>query len=194
MTWWIWLCIVLGVLLIALVVVAWAQAGRIDRLHRRIAQARLSLDRHLVKRSADAVRLADTPVLASTSAASLREAAAEALSAAQYPLAADSLGGFARQGAGDAADSAARVRAESRLSQVLREELTDEVRAGLSQTPTVATQVELLDSDSYRVRVSRNLHNQDVASVRRLRSRPLARALHLSGHAPSPEFVDFDDE
>lgn len=192
--WWVWLCIAVVVTLAVAAAVAWAQAARIDRLHRRISQGRLSLDRHLVKRSAGAVRLADTPSLPGPDADRLRGAAEAALDAAQHPLAADTLGGLARPEVGAAGDSSVRLAAESRLSQVLREQLTDQVRSGLEASPATASALQALDLDSYRVRVARNLHNQDVASVRLLRRRPLARLLHLSGHAPLPEFVDLDDE
>lgn len=194
MGWWIWLIAAASVALVVVGAVAWAQAKRIDRLHRRIASARLSLDRHLVKRSAEAVRISESTVLPAKSSAPLRLAATEALSAAQYPLAADTLGGFARQGDGDEADARSRVAAESRLSQVLRRALTDQARQDMAKNAMSSTQLEVLDSASYRVRVARNLHNQDVAAVRRLRAKPLVRVLHLSGHAPLPEFVDLDDE
>ena len=51
------------ILIVTVATLAWTYGARIDRLHRRIASARLRLDRHLVKRSAEAVRLADSGAL-----------------------------------------------------------------------------------------------------------------------------------
>ncbi len=194
MTVWMWLVAAGGVLLVALVGLAWTYGARLDRLHRRIASARLSLDRHLVKRSAEAVRLAASGALHEDDAAGLHKAATDALAAAEYPLAGDSLGGFARQGRGSTEESNVRLLRESRLSQVLRTTLTPEVRQRLVESPLTKTQLDLLDNATYRARVARTLHNQDVSSVQRLRAKPIVRVLHLSGHAPMPEFVDLDDQ
>ena len=180
--------------MMAVAALAWTYGARIDRLHRRIASARLRLDRHLVKRSAEAVRLADSGVLKEDGAKTLREAATAALSAAEFPLAEDALGGFARQGRGTAKDSAVRRTAESSLSQALRSTLTPELRGELKESVLIQTQLDVLDSATYRARVARNLHNQDVSNVRRLRGKLTARVFHLSGRAPLPQYVDIDDQ
>lgn len=172
----------------------WRSAARIDRLHRRIGSTRLSLDRHLVKRSSEAARLAEGGLLAEEDANRLRAAASEALAAAEYPLASDALGGLSRQGRGKEAGYQERLLAESRLSQALRECLTPSTRAKIGRDPLAASQLEIIDNATYRARVARNLHNVDVGNVRRLRERPLARFFHLSGRAPLPHYVDLDDE
>ena len=194
MTSWMWWVSGGVILIVTVATLAWTYGARIDRLHRRIASARLRLDRHLVKRSAEAVRLADSGALTKEDSNALREVATAALSAAEVPLAVGSLGGFARQGRGSAEDSALRRHAESSLSQVLRSTLTPELRGELEQSVLTHTQLDVLASATYRARVARNLHNQDVSNVRRLRAKPIARVFHLSGRAPLPQYVNIDDQ
>ena len=144
MTSWMWWVSGGVILIVTVATLAWTYGARIDRLHRRIASARLRLDRHLVKRSAEAVRLADSGALTKEDSNALREVATAALSAAEFPLAEDSLGGFARQGRGSAEDSALRRHAESSLSQVLRSTLTPELRGELEQSVLTHTQLDVL--------------------------------------------------
>lgn len=123
----------------------------------------------------------------------MREAATKALLVSQFPLAFDTLGGFARQGSGSAEDTATRLAAESGLSWNLRETLNGSLRTALDNDPLTKAQLQSLDDASNRVRVARKLHNQDVLQVRALRSKTLVRLAHLAGSAPMPQFVDFDD-
>lgn len=190
---WGWTLVVVGAVLFLGLLMAWSYAARIDRLHRRLASARLGLDRHLVRRSAEALRISESRPAQEAGGSSLHEAATTALLVSQFPLAPDTLGGFARQGAGSQDDAATRLAAESTLSWNLRETLDVPLRAALEEDPLTRVQLQSLDDACNRVRVARNLHNQDVLQVRALRGKPLVRLAHLAGSAPMPQFVDFDD-
>ena len=54
--------------------------------------------------------------------------------------------------------------------------------------------LEALDATCYRIELTRNVHNVDVAGVRTLRSARMVKLLRLAGHAPIPEPIDFDDD
>lgn len=191
MAWWGWVLIVIIMVIVG--AWAWTYAARIDRLHRRIASARFGLDRHLVRRNAEALRIADFLTLPLDDQEKVKAAAARALAAAEYPLAPDNLGGLATTQMGTAAVSERRS-AESALSRALREALTPEIREAFAADPLGAVQLQALDDTAYRVALARTLHNQDVKQVQRLRSLPWVRLLHLSGRAPWPEYVDIDDQ
>lgn len=193
MPWWGWVAILVGVLVLIIGLVAWSYAARIDRLHRRLSSARLGLDRHLVRRSAEALRISEVPAVAAAGGDALHDAATEASLASQFPLAPDTLGGFARQGSGSGEDAAKRLAAESALSRTLRETLNPKVRQQLQGDALASVQLASLDDAGNRARVARTLHNQDVLQVQALRGKILARAAHLAGSAPMPQFVDFDD-
>lgn len=190
---WGWALVVVGAVLLLGLLMAWNYAARVDRLHRRLSSARLGLDRHLVRRSAEALRISESPLAQEAGGAALHEAATTALLVSQFPLAPDTLGGFARQGSGTQDDAATRLAAESALSWNLRETLNEPLREALRNDPLTRVQLQSLDDACNRVRVARNLHNQDVLQVRALRARPLVRLGHLAGSAPMPQFVDFDD-
>ena len=56
------------------------------------------------------------------------------------------------------------------------------------------TTLEALDATCYRIELTRNVHNVDVAGVRALRSARMVKLLRLAGRAPIPEPIDFDDD
>ena len=190
---WGWALVLSGAVLLFGLLIMWSYAARVDRLHRRLSSARLGLDRHLVRRSAEALRISESPLAVDAGGPALHEAATAALLVSQFPLAPDTLGGFARQGVGSQDDAATRLAAESALSWNLRETLDETLRAALENDPLTEVQLQSLDDACNRVRVARNLHNQDVLQVRALRGKALVRLAHLAGSAPMPQFVDFDD-
>ena len=57
-----------------------------------------------------------------------------------------------------------------------------------------AARLEALDATCYRIQLTRNVHNVDVAGVRALRSARMVKLLRLAGRAPIPEPIDFDDD
>lgn len=190
---WGWVAVLVGVVVLIIGLMAWSYAARIDRLHRRLASARLGLDRHLVRRSAEALRISEVPSVVTAGGDTLHAAATEALLASEFPLAPDTLGGFARQGSGSGEDAAQRLAAESALSRALREVLDPQMRKDLEEDPLTRVQLASLDDVGNRARVARTLHNQDVLQVQALRAKILPRVAHLAGSAPMPQFVDFDD-
>ncbi len=192
MPWWVWLAV--GLLVALLAVLVWWYAARVDRVYRRISGRRLGLDRQLVRRSAEAMRIAESPVLGPADAATLKEAALAALLASEYPLSADQVGGFARQGEGNDAQTSERLEAESALTRAIREILTGPTRDRLAADALGAAQLRALDEASYRARIARNIHNQDVLQLQDLRRTVLVRVFHLAGRASQPDFVDIDDE
>ena len=80
------------------------------------------------------------------------------------------------------------------LSRAIRETLTPDERARIASDPEAGARLEALDATCYRIELTRNVHNVDVAGVRVLRSARMVKLLRLAGHAPIPEPIDFDDD
>ena len=89
---------------------------------------------------------------------------------------------------------AARLERASALSRAIRDTLTPEVRCSITSDPQAAARLEALDATCYRIELTRNVHNVDVAGVRALRSARMVKLLRLAGRAPIPEPIDFDDD
>ena len=100
----------------------------------------------------------------------------------------------AAQRQGDRVEVAARLERASALSRAIRETLTLEERARIASDSQAAARLEALDATCYRIELTRNVHNVDVAGVRALRSARMVKWLRLAGHAPIPEPIDFDDD
>ena len=90
----------------------------------------------------------------------------------------------------EAASAAYDDEAESRLSEVLRA-VFDEPLATDDGAGRVL--VDNLASACRRVQMARRFHNNQVASVRALRSTRLVRWFRLAGRAPHPQAIDLDD-
>lgn len=195
--WTAWALLAVLVLLIVLWTV-WAAASRLDRLHRRVATSRATLDAQLVRRATAAWDLATADVLDPVSAVLVAEAAREALAhsseTAVAPPSTDrsgrALAGYAHL-EGEEPDQAM---VESELSRVLRAALgTTEDRAQLEQVEGAPELLENLDQAWYRVQLARRFYNDAVVQVRRIRAKGYVRLFRLAGRAPVPATFEMDD-
>jgi len=100
----------------------------------------------------------------------------------------------AAQRQGDRVEVATRLERASALSRAIRETLIPDERARIASDPQASARLEALDATCYRIELTRNVHNVDVAGVRALRSARMVKLLRLAGHAPIPEPIDFDDD
>lgn len=171
-------------------------AKRLDRLHWRLLTARDGLDRLTVRRAADARLLAASGLLEPAAAGEVAAAATTCLMADDAVFVNDDLD-RRRQGLGgvayDERSVADRNERESALSRALRSAVTPEVRDRLRDDASGAALLSALDMASYRVQLTRSMHNLDVTQVRHLRENPWVRVLHLYGRATPPATIDFDD-
>ena len=190
-----WLLVAIVFAVIALGVVAGfaiTRARRLDRLHQRILASRDSLSRLLLRRASEADLLTRSVGLESSG---LADAARAYIQDGGDQLTTDGLDRrTASQRQGDRVEVATRLERASALSRAIRETLTPEERARIASDPQASARLEALDATCYRIELTRNVHNVDVAGVRALRSARMVKLLRLAGHAPIPEPIDFDDD
>ena len=161
--------IVAGALFVG-VYVSW-RAGRIDRLHRRVDMARIALDLTLLRRSTVAQELATSGLL-DPATSLLLAGAVHGTRGGQRP----------------------RDLAESDLTRALRAAFSQpDFRASLSGKEGADELLAEVEEAAHQVYVARKFYNDLAAVTREARNRPLARLLHLSGHAKAPEFFEMDD-
>ncbi len=190
-----WLLVAIVFAVIALGVVAGfaiTRARRLDRLHQRILASRDSLSRLLLRRASEADLLSRSVGLENSG---LADAARAYIQDGGDQLTTDGLDRrTAAQRQGDRVEVAARLERASALSRAIRETLTPDERARIASDPQASARLEALDATCYRIELTRNVHNVDVAGVRALRSARMVKLLRLAGHAPIPEPIDFDDD
>ena len=190
-----WLLVAVVFAVIALGIVAGfaiTRARRLDRLHQRILASRDSLSRLLLRRASEAYLLSRS---AGLEGSGLADAARAYIQDGGDQLTTDGLDRrTAAQRQGDRVDVATRLERASALSRAIRETLTPEERARIASDPEAGARLEALDATCYRIELTRNVHNVDVAGVRALRSARMVKLLRLAGHAPIPEPIDFDDD
>ena len=190
-----WLLVAIALAVIALGVVsafAITRARRLDRLHQRILASRDSLSRLLLRRASEADLLSRSVGLENSG---LADAARAYIQDGGDQLTTDGLDRrTAAQRQGDRVEVATRLERASALSRAIRETLTPEERARIASYPQASARLEALDATCYRIELTRNVHNVDVAGVRALRSARMVKLLRLAGHAPIPEPIDFDDD
>ena len=190
-----WLLVAIVFAVIALGVVAGfaiTRARRLDRLHQRILASRDSLSRLLLRRASEADLLSRSVGLENSG---LADAARTYIQDGGDQLTTDGLDRrTAAQRQGDRVEVATRLERASALSRAIRETLTPEERARIASDPQASARLEALDATCYRIELTRNVHNVDVAGVRALRSARMVKLLRLAGHAPIPEPIDFDDD
>lgn len=190
-----WLLVAIVFTVIALGVVAGfaiTRARRLDRLHQRILASRDSLSRLLLRRASEADLLSRSVGLENSG---LADAARAYIQDGGDQLTTDGLDRrTAAQRQGDRVEVAARLERASALSRAIRETLTPDERARIASDPQASARLEALDATGYRIELTRNVHNVDVAGVRALRSARMVKLLRLAGHAPIPEPIDFDDD
>lgn len=190
---WLLLAIVFAVIALGVVAgFAITRARRLDRLHQRILASRDSLSRLLLRRASEADLLSRSAGLENSG---LADAARAFIQDGGDQLTTDGLDRrTAAQRQGDRVEVAARLERASALSRAIRETLTLEERARIASDSQASARLEALDATCYRIELTRNVHNVDVAGVRALRSARMVKLLRLAGHAPIPEPIDFDDD
>ena len=190
-----WLLVAIVLAVIALGVVAGfaiTRARRLDRLHQRILASRDSLSRLLLRRASEADLLSRSVGLENSG---LADAARAYIQDGGDQLTTDGLDRrTAAQRQGDRVEVATRLERASALSRAIRETLIPDERARIASDPQASARLEALDATCYRIELTRNVHNVDVAGVRALRSARMVKLLRLAGHAPIPEPIDFDDD
>ncbi|MGK2348254.1 hypothetical protein [Actinomyces sp. W5033] len=187
----------LGLLLALLVAVAvgwalYAQALRVDRLHRQVLGSRATLETQLVHRAQAAAELAASGYLDAASALLLSRAAHDALEC-EAPLVEDGLDPDS-QAPGPTTRQRTRAAVESDLSRVTRAVLDPQTRSSLMQEPLACQCLSRLDRAGYRLVLARRFHDTHVSEARRLRRSPAVRLLRLAGRAPLPGTFDMDDD
>ena len=190
---WLLVAVVFAVITLGVVAgFAITRARRLDRLHQRILASRDSLSRLLLRRASEADLLSRSAGLENSG---LADAARAYIQDGGDQLTTDGLDRrTAAQRQGDRVEVAARLERASALSRAIRETLTLEERARIASDSQAAARLEALDATCYRIELTRNVHNVDVAGVRALRSARMVKLLRLAGHAPIPEPIDFDDD
>ena len=175
--------------------VAITRARRLDRLHQRILASRDSLSRLLLRRASEAELLAHASGCESVGKPGLVDAARAYIQDGGDLLTTDGLDRrTSTQRQADRVEVRARLERASALTRAIRETLTPDVRAQITLDPQANARLEALDATCYRIELTRNVHNVDVAGVRALRSARMVKFLRLAGHAPVPEPIDFDDD
>jgi hypothetical protein len=176
MTWWLW--VIVGVLIAFVIYSAWylsSTAGRLDRLHRRIDAARISLNSALLGRSSVVSELANTAEPDPGTAMLLADAAHDA-----------------RRATDD--EDIERGLVESNLTRLLAVAFEDPESA--EETADVLGDDELIEdlaSATRRVEMSRRFLNDAVRACRDVREQRVVRGLNLAGHTPWPEPFEMDD-
>jgi hypothetical protein len=162
--------IVAGALFVG-VYVSW-RAGRIDRLHARVDMARVALDVTLLRRSSVAQELATSGLLDPATSLLLAGAVDGTRAGGDRP----------------------RDLAESDLTRALQAAFSQPgFRASLSGKEGADELLAEVEEAAYQVFVAHKFYNDLAAVTRDARNRPLARVLHLSGHAEAPVFFEMDD-
>ncbi len=156
-------------------------AGRLDRLHIRLATAQASLDRQLVDRAAATADVAHSGAL---------DPAGSVLLLTVADVARQATGRAARVG-----DPHSRDAAESALSVDLRAVLGDPAAVAAAWRAEAARPllIELAEACD-RVRLARRFHDDLGARTAAVRQRRLVRWLHLAGYATWPVVAALDDE
>jgi hypothetical protein len=176
--------IVVAAALLVGVYVSW-RAGRVDRLHARVAFARAALDAALLRRSSVAFELASSGLLDPATSVLLAGAAQAARSAAQASAA---------EGGAAQADVQPRDLVESDLTRALRAAFSQpDFRPSLSGNEGADELLAEVEAAAHQVFLARKFYNDAVSETRAARRRPLARVLRLAGKAEMPEFFEMDD-
>jgi hypothetical protein len=160
------------------VYVSW-RAGRIDRLHARVAIARAALDAALLRRSSIAFELASSGLLDPATSLLLAGAASTARTAAT---------------AGTEDQAQPLDLAESDLTRALRAAFSQpDFRSSLAGKEGADELLAEVEAAAHQVFLARKFYNDAVNETRDARRRPLARVLRLAGKAGMPEYFEMDD-
>lgn len=174
MTLWIVLVVIVVLLVAFFILYLGMTAGRIDRLHRRIDVALISLDSHLLRRSGVTLELASSGFLDPASSVLISEAAHAARLSTDL-------------------SSTQRDRAESELTSALNAVL-DVEEIELIQSEMGGLEIlEECSAASRRVELSRRFLNDAVRACVQLRQQRSARWFHLAGHTALPQTREIYD-
>ena len=167
-----WVYVVLGVLFVVTIAGYFSHvAGRLDRAHLKVESTRSALNTNAAHRSSLALEYGRLDVVP----ADISQALSAAARAARDEE-------FAESG----------WHLESVLTAAIAAAIED--LDLLEQARTRAPEVVAdLASVCRRVQYARRFHNDAVSQARALRDRFVARTFRLAGHAPLPEYIDFDD-
>lgn len=174
MTLWIIFIVIVMMSLVFFILYLGMTAGRIDRLHRRIDVALISLDSHLLRRSGVTLELASTGFLDPASSVLISAAAHAARLSTDL-------------------SSTQRDKAESELTSALNAVLDVE------EIEVIHSEIggsEILDecvASSRRVELSRRFLNDAVRACVQLRRQRSARWFHLAGRTPFPQTREIHD-
>lgn len=162
---WVLFAIVLVLVALAISVgAAISRARRLDRLHQRIIASRDALSRLLLRRASEASLLAQTAPFNGGGAEAMRDVARASIHDDGDQLTTDGLDRRTTASRrGDRVEVAARLERASALSRAIRDTLTPEVRCSITSDPQAAARLEALDATCYRIELTRNVHNVDVA-------------------------------
>jgi hypothetical protein len=172
MSYLIWIAV--AVVLLALVLYVSMTAGRLDRLHQRVDTSLLTLQTHLLRRSATTIEIAASGLVDPATSVVLAERAHAARRASEdgHPQ--------RWQSAESDLSSALVVAFDERL-----ESLTDDEGAELLGD---------LQQSCRRVELSRRFHNDAVRACRQVRGRTWVRFFRLAGHTPLPQTWEMADD
>lgn len=176
---------VVALLLAGALAIAWYlsyTAARLDRLHARVEGSLAALDAQLVRRAEVSLELANAAHLDAASSFLLASAASASLEGAE--------GAQITSEVQESGIPDERAATESELTASLNAVVPDWV-------PTSTAGAELrrrLAEACERVELAHRFHNEAVTDVRRVRAKPVVRALHLAGRTKMPRPVVFDDQ
>lgn len=157
-----WIAVVGIIVALAIVLIRYAR--RVDRLHRRVVQARATLEHALSERHCTVRSLVDNPSFDSDA----RNKLVRVL---------------------DVASSQTTEANESALTRALLEE-----QRAITQLDTQGEHARSALRDvGMQLAAARRFHNQEVEQVRRIRARKIVRLFHLAGRAELPDTYDMDD-
>ncbi|MDO5719790.1 MAG: hypothetical protein Q4P05_03565 [Actinomycetaceae bacterium] len=157
-----WLIVVGAIIVLGIVLIRYAR--RIDRLHRRVVQARATLDHALSERHRTVRSLVNNPSFDSDARITLEQVLDVASRQATE--------------ANESALTRALLKAQGAITH-----LDTEGEHASSAVREVGMQLA----------AARRFHNQEVEQVRRIRARKLVRFFHLAGRAQLPDTYDMDD-
>jgi hypothetical protein len=162
------------VLVLVGVYLSWT-AGRLDRLHNRIAAAWASLDAQLVRRAAVAAEIAHAAtvrgLLPVDACADLTTTAGHALDASRED----------------------RVAAENDLGRTLRRALDPKAQQAIGADVEMAPLLAALEIAMTKVVLARRFHATAVEDTIALRNSRVVRWFRLAGRAAYPAYFDIDD-
>ncbi|UFU04772.1 hypothetical protein [Ruania halotolerans] len=179
--------IVVAIVAVAVLVLV-SLARRLDRLHRREATSRATLEAQLVRRAEAAIAVAESGILDPAGALIVADAGWRAAVESERLVGEDTVGEHS------VAAAEARGLVESELTRALRGALGAESdQRRIAEDPDGVALLARLAHHAYRVQLARRFHNDAVVQIRHIRRSPVIRAFRLAGRAPMPRPFEMDD-